>query len=70
MERPAVTKCLDIVKFVTSTQSPRALWLALDRQERLWGTGILLPHDFRGKTMQAVTWQPINNASQYTATNQ
>ena len=37
------------------TQSPQALWPAGGRQERLWGTGILLPQDFCGKTMEAVT---------------
>ena len=40
------------------TQS-QALWPAVGRQERLGGTGILLPQDFCGKTMQAVTGQPI-----------
>ena len=37
------------------TQSPQAFWSADGRQERLWGTGILLPQDFFGKTMEAVT---------------
>ena len=36
------------------TKSPLALWPAVGPQERLWGTGILLPHDFCGKTMEAV----------------
>ena len=36
------------------TQSPQAFWSAGGRQERLWGTGILFPQDFCGKTMQAV----------------
>ena len=31
------------------TQSPQALWATVSRQERLWGTGILLPQDFCGK---------------------
>ena len=34
-------------------------FLARICQERLWGTGILLPQDFRGKTVEAVTLQPI-----------
>ena len=59
MERPVVAHCLSIIKFAISTQSPQALWPAVNRQERLWGTGILLLQDFRGKTMQAVTEQPI-----------
>ena len=42
-------------------QSPQALLPAVCRQERLWSTGILLPQDFCGKTMQAVAWQPIKN---------
>ena len=29
------------------------------RRESLWGTGILLPRDFSGKSTQAVTGQPI-----------
>ena len=37
------------------TQRPQALWPAVGRQERLWGTGILLPQDFCGKTMEAAT---------------
>ena len=45
------------------TQSPQALWPAVGRPERLWGTGILSPHDFCGKTMQAVTWQPKGSQS-------
>ena len=36
-------------------QSPQALWPAVGRQERLWGTGILLPQDFCGKTMEVST---------------
>ena len=36
------------------TQSPQALWPAVSRQERLWGTTILLPRDFCGKTMETV----------------
>ena len=36
------------------TQSPQALWPAVGRQERLWGTGILLPQNFCSKTMEAV----------------
>ena len=59
MERPVVAKCLSIIKFAISTQSPKALWPAVSRQERLWGTGILLLQDFRGRTMQVVTEQPI-----------
>ena len=70
MERPVVAKCLSMIKFAISTQSPQALWPAVSRQERLWGTGILLLQNFRGKTMQVVTGQPINNASRYRATNQ
>ena len=35
-------------------QSNLALCLAVGRQGRLKGTGILLPQDFCGKTMQAV----------------
>ena len=35
-------------------QSNLALCLAVGRQERHRGTGILLPQDFCGKTMQAV----------------
>ena len=41
-------------------QSPQALWPAVVRQEKLWGTGILLLQDVCSKTMQAVTEQPIN----------
>ena len=41
------------------TQSPQALWPAVGRQERLWGTGILLPQDFCSETMQTATRQPI-----------
>ena len=37
------------------TQNPQALWPAVGCQERLWGTGILLPQDFCGKTMEAIT---------------
>ena len=40
--------------FQSCTQSPQALWPAVVRQERLWGTGILLPQDFCGKTMEAI----------------
>ena len=29
------------------TQSPQALWPAVGSQERLWGTGNLLPQDFK-----------------------
>ena len=36
-------------------QSPQALWPAVGRQERLRGTGILLPQDFCGNTMEALT---------------
>ena len=43
------------------SQSPQALWPAVDCQVRLWGTGISLAQDFCGKTMQAVTKQPIKN---------
>ena len=43
------------------TQSPQALWPAVSRQERNWGTeilpGVLLPQDFCGKRLQAVTRQ-------------
>ena len=70
MERPAVAKCLPFVEFDIGTQSPQALWPAVDHQERLWGTRILLTQDFRGKTMQAVTGQPINNACRYRESNQ
>ena len=38
------------------TQSPLAFWSAGGRQERLWGTGILLPQE--------------NNSSRYGAANQ
>ena len=41
------------------TQSPQALWPEVGRQERLWGTGILLLQDFCSKTMEAVTEHPI-----------
>ena len=44
-------------KLQSRTQSPQALWPAVGRQERLGGTGILLPQDFFDKTMQAVTEQ-------------
>ena len=44
-----------IVHLQSRTQSPLAFWSAGGRQERLWGAGILLPQDFCGKTMQAVT---------------
>ena len=37
------------------TQSPQALWPVVGLQERLWGTGILLPQDFCGKTMEVIT---------------
>ena len=46
--------------FQSRTQSPQALWPAVGRQERLWGTGISLPQDFCGK----------NNASRNGADNQ
>ena len=36
------------------TQNPHSLWLAVGRQERLWGTGILLPQDFCSKTTEVV----------------
>ena len=38
-----------------------ALWPAVGRQERLWGTGMLLLKDFRNNAsdMQAVTEHPI-----------
>ena len=39
--------------------SPLAFCSAGGHQKRLWGTGILLLQDFCGKTMQAVTGQPI-----------
>ena len=45
-------------KIQPRTQSPQALWPAVGRLERLWGTGILLPHDLCGEKMQAVTRQP------------
>ena len=41
------------------TQSPQALWPAVCRQGRLWGTGILLPQNFCGKTIQTVAGQPF-----------
>ena len=41
------------------SESPQALWPADGRQERLWGTGILLPQDFCSKTMETITEQPI-----------
>ena len=41
------------------TKRRQAFWPAGGRQERLAGTGNLLPQDFCGKTMQAVTEQPI-----------
>ena len=37
------------------TQSPQALWPAVCRQKRLWGTGISIPQEFCGETMQDVT---------------
>ena len=43
------------------TQSPLAVCPVVGRRERLWGTGILLPQSFCGKTMQAVTERPIKN---------
>ena len=46
----------------TCTQSPLAFWSAGGRQERVRDSGELefqLPQDFCGKTMQAVTGQPI-----------
>ena len=52
-----------IIFFVEARQSrnqtPQALLPAVGRQERLWGTGILLPQDFCGKTVQAIAGQPI-----------
>ena len=41
------------------TQSPQALWTVVSHQERLWSTGILLPQDFCGNKIQAVTEQSI-----------
>ena len=70
MKRPVVVKCLSIIKFTISTQSPQALWPAVGRQERLRFTGILLTQDFRGKTMQAIKGKLINNARSYRATHQ
>ena len=43
------------VRFQSRTQSPQPLWPAVGREERLWGIGILLPQDFCGKTIEAVT---------------
>ena len=40
------------------TQSPLVFWSAGGHQVE-WGTGILLPQDFCGKTIKAVTVQPI-----------
>ena len=45
------------------TQSPNALWPAVGREKKLWGTGILLPQDFCGKTKQAVTEQPMKKSN-------
>ena len=42
------------------TQSPQPLWPAVGRQERCWGSRILLPQDFSGKTMQAVNYGAAN----------
>ena len=39
------------------TQSPQALWPAVGRQERLWGTGILLPQDFCARFLQSLSWR-------------
>ena len=51
---------LQIIAVIQSrTQSPLGFWSAGGRLERLWGTGILLPRDFCGKTMQAIMGQPI-----------
>ena len=33
------------------TQSPQPPWPAVGHQERLWGSGIVLPQDFCGKTI-------------------
>ena len=48
-----------LVWIQSRTQSPQALLPVVGRQERLWGTGILVPQGFCGKTMQAVMGKPI-----------
>ena len=53
-----------ILFYQSRIQSPQALWAVVSRQERLWGTGILLPQDFCVKTMQAFTGQPIKKFKQ------
>ena len=42
------------------TQSPLTFWSADVHQERLWGTGILLPQDFCGKTNYASCYEAAN----------
>ena len=51
----------NIAQIPTSSpfHNPQVLWPVVCRQERLLGTGILLPQDFCGKTMQTLTGQPI-----------
>ena len=50
--------CLSVIGLLIRSQSriqnPQVLWPAVSRKQRLWGTGILLPQDFCGKTMQAL----------------
>ena len=50
LRRLTVVEALESAKSLT--QSPQALWSGVGRQERLWGTGILLPQDFCGKAME------------------
>ena len=49
------TRLVNELNEQSRTQSPHALWPAVCRRGRFWGTGILLPQDFCGKikTMQS-----------------
>ena len=43
------------LNLVPRVSGPQAFRSTGGRQERLWGTGILLPQDFCSKTMEAST---------------
>lgn len=55
-------KCIKVIvyEFQFCIQTPQAFLSAGGHQEKLLGTGILLPQEFCGKTMQAIMGQPIN----------
>ena len=58
----AVMLCVTILTHQSHMQSPQALCPAVGHQERVWsGNRNFITADFRGKTMQAVSGQPIKN---------